>query len=94
MKPDVQFNCEKEIGSPKKNLNKKAHKVKSRGKPVKKTIEICRLCCKRSNSLTPIYHKTEDTSNNFWNGDNDTVADTDSTSAMLLKLGLNVMIVV
>lgn len=55
-------------------------------------IKICRLCCKRSNNLSPIYHKTEDTSNNFWNEDNDTVADTDSTSAMLLTLGLNVMI--
>lgn len=51
-------------------------------------IKICRLCCERSNNLTPIYYKTEDTSKSFWNGDND---DTNSTAAMLLKIGLNVM---
>lgn len=36
MKPDVEFNCEEEVELPKKSVNKKPHKTKSRGKPVRK----------------------------------------------------------
>lgn len=36
MKPDVEFSCEEELESPKKSVNKKPHKTRSRGKPARK----------------------------------------------------------
>lgn len=37
MKPDVQLNCEPETELPKKNSNEKPPKIKSRGRPARKT---------------------------------------------------------
>lgn len=37
LKPDVQFDCEEELDLPKKNLNKKPHKIKSREKATVKS---------------------------------------------------------
>lgn len=49
--------------------------------------KVCRLCCETSKDLTPIFHKTEENINNFWNDDS-----TGSVvAAMLIKIGLIVM---
>lgn len=56
-------------------------------------IKICRLCCKRSDNLTVIYHKTENISKDFCSDDDNTVAVTDGLiPSILLKIGLSVMI--
>ena len=50
---------------------------------------ICRLCCNRTNDLTPIHQKIEESSNDLWDS---AIPDSDAIVIMLLKIGLSVII--
>lgn len=52
-------------------------------------IKICRLCCKSSKNMSSIFHKTEDDTKS---STDDTGAERDTITAMLLKIGLSVTI--
>lgn len=50
--------------------------------------KICRLCCKMSDTLAPIYNKKEKSDDNLVDNDSDS-----AIVIMLLKIGLNVIMI-